>query len=492
MVSVKNEINELLLNCVSDLENRLEESRNVLLDIQEKMDSKVNEAKEYKVQVDDAKDNIKRLECEIESLENDLTELKDKYGKKNLVAVIDAGTKEINAEVKKKQDEIQIHKNKITELTNRARSIKDLLMNLKKDKKIKEDRLKDLESAVNYYKDRLEDVVNFAEEHDNLDDYFITKDEETSEDSTNIFEDIVGTEEVVEEKNVFEGEKQEEVEEVSIEEAEEVFNDVISSDDSEEEDSFVPNDITFNLEEGTMLENFDIEEKAEEEEEEILETNTEVELDFNALVEEENDELEGTTELKIADLLNVVKEPIPLKQESIEPKSVSEEKIEKINETIDNEFLNVFGQDINEPIQSINFFGNESKKEKTEEEIVNKLTNMGIDYYSFVDSDKEKLKNNFNELVIKEIVNILKTNKIQLDNIYVDGNILFSIAPRELENIISKLINAGQSADAIGYILAQIPMVDSMLLDATINNYGEYIKNIDIVDIIFKSLKGDK
>ena len=28
---------------------------------------------------------------------------------------------------KKKQDEIQIHKNKIAELTNRARSIKDLL-----------------------------------------------------------------------------------------------------------------------------------------------------------------------------------------------------------------------------------------------------------------------------------------------------------------------------------------------------------------------------
>ena len=41
------------------------------------------------------------------------------------------GTK-INLEIKKKQDEIHLHKNKIAELTNRARSIKDLLFNLKK------------------------------------------------------------------------------------------------------------------------------------------------------------------------------------------------------------------------------------------------------------------------------------------------------------------------------------------------------------------------
>ena len=234
MVSVKIEINEVLLNCVSDLENRLDESRTILSDIQEKMDSKVNEAKEYKVQVDDAKENIKRLESEIESLENDLVELKDKYGKKNLVAVIDAGTKEINAEVKKKQDEIQIYKNKIAELTNRARSIKDLLMNLKKDKKIKEDRLKDLENCVTYYKVRLEDVVKFAENHDDLDDYFVTVDEEEVIESTNIFEDIVGTKEI-EEDNIFD--VKEEVEEVSIEEAEEVFNDVISSDEEENDTS---------------------------------------------------------------------------------------------------------------------------------------------------------------------------------------------------------------------------------------------------------------
>jgi len=487
MVSVKNEINEVILNCVSDLENRLEESRNVLSDIQEKMDSKVNEAKEYKVQVDDAKENIKRLESEIESLENDLIELKDKYGKKNLIAVIDAGTKEINAEVKKKQDEIQIHKNKIAELTNRARSIKDLLMNLKKDKKIKEDKLKDLENCVNYYKVRLESIVKFAEEHDDLDDYFDSDEEQTE--NTNIFEDIVGTEEIKED-NIFD--VQEEVEEVSLEEADEVFNEVISSDEEDEEND--SEDLALDLDE-TIEEETELETKEDMEESshEVVEIDEEEKIEFNDLVEEDNNELEGTTELKIADLLNAVKEPMTLeKQEIVEDKKDELEKLNEINKSIDEEFLNVFGQNINEPIKTMDFFGNEIIEDNNEEGIVNKLTNIGLDYYSFVESDREIIKNNFNEQTITEIVNVLKTNKIQLDNVYVDAKILTTIAPRELENIVAKLISAGQSSDAIGYILDKLPMVDFIMLDNTINNYGDYIKNVDIVDIIFKSLKGDK
>lgn len=473
MVSVKNEINEVLLNCVSDLENRLDESRNILSDIQEKMDSKVSEAKEYKVQVDDAKENIKKLEDEIKTLENDLVELKEKYGKKNLVAVIDAGTREINAEIKKKHDEIQIHKNKIAELTNRARSIKDLLMNLKKDKKIKEDRLKDLENCVNYYKARLESVVKFAEEHDDLNDYFVTVEEDSSEISGNIFEDIVGTEEEKHE-NILDA--KDEIEEVSIEEAEEVFNDVISSDEDEIDSS----DASLELVEQSDIDEPEIENETSEEEQ--VEENTDLD-------KEENIELEGTTELKISDLLNVVNEVESLEEDN-EIKEEGIEKLDAINKSIDEEFLNVFGQNINEPIKSVDFFGNEIKEDSNEKDIVNKLTNIGLDYYSFTDKDKELIRNNFNEQTITEIVNILKTNKIQLDNVYVDGKILFSIAPRELENIITKLINASQSADAIGYVLDKLPMVDLIVLDSTINNYGDYIKNVDIVDIIFKSLKG--
>lgn len=467
MVSVKKEINEVLHNTVSDLENRLDESRSVLTDIQEKMDAKVSEAKEYKVQVDSAKENIKRLESEIVSLENDLVELKEKYGKKNLVAVIDAGTKEINSEIKKKQDEIQIHKNKIAELTNRARSIKDLLMNLKKDKKIKEERLKELEICTNYYKVRLEQVVNYAEEHENLDDYFVTLNDEIDiKSDSNVFEDIVG----VEENNdvILQ-------DEVSLEMTDEIFNDVINPMDEDENESENDTSAKLVLEQDIIEE---VEEKVEEE------PNEEEKEKF----QDSSDELENTRDLQINDLLSSVKEPLSeiTKEEKVD-------KVSNLNKAIDEEFENIFGKNINEPIKTIDIFGNEfnDDNETDEDSLVNKLTNIGLDYYSFTDQDKDIIKNTFNEQTAQEIVKILKENKIQLDNVYVDGKILSSIAPAELSNIINKLVNAGQSAEAIGYVLDKLSMVDGKLLDNTISNYGDYIKNVDIVDIIFKSLKGD-
>ena len=465
MVSVKNEINEVLLNTISDLENRLDESRSVLSDIQEKMDAKVSEAKEYKVQVDSAKENIKRLESEIVSLENDLVELKEKYGKKNLVAVIDAGTKEINTEIKKKQDEIQVHKNKIAELTNRARSIKDLLMNLKKDKKIKEERLKELEICTNYYKVRLERVVGFAEEHDNLDDYFVSLDEDIDiKNDTNVFLDIVGEE------------TDELKEDVSLEMTDEIFNDVINPIDEDETES--ENDTSTKLEQN-------IEEAEEQVEEEISEDN--ILIEEKEEFQDNSDELENTRDLQINDLLSSVKEPLSeiAKEEKVD-------KVSNLNKAIDEEFENIFGKSINEPIKTMDIFGNEFAERGNEEDtLVNKLTNIGLDYYSFTDQDKEIIKNTFNEQTAQEIVKILNDNKIQLDNIYVDGKLLSSIAPAELSNIIAKLLSAGQSAEAIGYVLDKLPIVDSKLLENTITNYGDYIKNVDIVDIIFKSLKGD-
>lgn len=490
MVSVKNEINDILLNTVSDLENRMDEARTILADIQAKMDSKVSEAKEYKVSVDDAKEKIKVLEEEIKALENDLSELKEKYGKKNLVAVIEAGTKEINLEIKKKQDEIQIHKNKIAELTNRARSIKDLLLNLKKDKKIKEEKLEELENCTKYYKLRLEEVVKFAEEHDDLNDYLNQEVTVESNDSVNVFEDIVGIND--EEENDGSDENNS-FDEVSIAEADEVFNDVINPNDDEDNE----NDIVELDEESDKELSFDLEENKEVEElkEESLAFNDEEDnlekFDYEDKHEEIKEEaLDEGRDLEISDLLSSVKEPIDLTKEKVA--EIDNNKISNINKAIDEEFANIFGKNINEPVNTMDIFGNEfSESLITEEDIVNNLTTLGLDYYSFTEEDRKIINNNFNEQTIGEIISVLKTNKIQLDNVYVAANILSSIAPAELSNIISKLLNVGQSAEAIGYILDKLPLVDAKLLDITINNYGEYIKNVDIVDIIVKSMKGD-
>ena len=150
MNSLIKETNDNLKAIVDTLKGNLDSSMNTLDSIQMQMDKKVEEAKKYKIQVDSAKEAIKDIENDNKSLELSLRELNDKYGKMNLVSVIEAGNREIKAKMNDNLREINKLKDQIAELTSRARTIKDLLMNLKKDKTIKEERLENLKVVYCY------------------------------------------------------------------------------------------------------------------------------------------------------------------------------------------------------------------------------------------------------------------------------------------------------------------------------------------------------
>ncbi len=478
MVSIVKETNETLLNLVNSLKNRAEESRLLVKNIQEKMDEKLDEAKQYKNQVDDAKTNIKALEEEISSLHADLQELKEKYGKKNLVAVIEAGTKEINIQIKQRQEKIAQYKNKIAELTNRARSIKDLLLNLKNDKKIKELKLQELEESVHYYGERLEEVIKYTEEHENLNDFFAVPESvfnnDTMLESGTVFEDIANIEEPVEEdEDEDDSESGNIFEPVTDEEADEVFDQVME--DTEEEDKNTEENVE-EIAEEPAEEN--VEEPAEENVEEPEEI---IPLDSEPLNEEKKENEEKAEE-------NLINE--------IEPENNDSEtaKVDNINQAIDTEFTNIFGTNINEPFkinEAPNIF-DQNNIDSKETDIVNALTNLGLDYYSFKEEDRKRILDNYNEQTFSGIVNCLKENNIPLENIYEAANILTDIAPAELSNIITKLLSIEQSNVAIGFVLDKLPEVDINLLNEAIKNYGEYINNVDLTDIILKSLKGGK
>ena len=141
MINLINEINSKLKAIISELETKKSECEKVLDEVKSKIDKKIDEAKGYKVDVDNAKEKIKSLEEEIKALEVDLTDLNERFGKKDLNAIVEAGNKEINAKMIAKQNEITKYREKIGELTEKARAIKDLLINLKKDKEIKTDKL---------------------------------------------------------------------------------------------------------------------------------------------------------------------------------------------------------------------------------------------------------------------------------------------------------------------------------------------------------------
>ena len=172
MDSLIRETNENLKVIIDNLKSNLDNSISTLENIQMQMDKKVEEAKKYKVQVDSAKEKIKEYEDSNKSLELSLKELNDKYGKMNLVSLVEAGNREIKTKINDNNREINKQKEHIADLTNKARTIKDLLINLKKDKTIKEGRLENLKVVYEYYSERVNDVIDYAFDHsENLNDY---------------------------------------------------------------------------------------------------------------------------------------------------------------------------------------------------------------------------------------------------------------------------------------------------------------------------------
>jgi len=649
------ETNENLKAIVDTLKTNLETSINTLDNIQTQMDKKVEEAKKYKIQVDSAKEIIRGLEDENRSFELSLKELNDKYGKMNLVSVIEAGNREIKSKINENIREINKQKEHIADLTNKARTIKDLLINLKKDKTLKEEKLEDVKVVYEYYSERINDVIDYAFNHsENLSDYksvsFVKEDFNEVEvsnkelENTMVFDEIANIDEnklfkdemsfindqidndlsVTEldsssglDDNIFDDE---EIDEESIDisglDTTQVFDAIIEPDynvDDEEEESstgeepfstFIEEE-TFNDVENQEIDNPTIEDSYINElessdkndenedlsvkEEKILDSeeisskedfNNFLINDFNSIeldpekLEEEHNLVKNTEDVnKISDNIelnqnDIVKTEVITEDEEIsknedvleKEKSVDEPftnfndlnfdinainvpvapivgnefnvsdenyldndvdersnkienlfstldniKIDKtqtmdtfgIEEKIDNMYSDTFGKSINEEIKVestlTDIFGNPIKSEEinVEQKLNKRIEDLfienGIDFNRFKEDEQNYLREIYDEDKFVNIFNTLKRNKINVDNVYNAFNIFGEISANELENLISKLLNIGQSVEAIGIVLEKLPRVKKYNLDEAIMSYGDYIKDIDITELIIKA-----
>ena len=539
MDSLIKEINANLKTIIDTTKENLDSSISTLDNIQIQMDKKVEEAKKYKVQVDAAKEKIKELELDNKSLELSLNELSEKYGKLNLVSIVEAGNREIKLKINDNLKEINKQKEHIAELTNKARTIKDLLINLKKDKTIKEERLEKLKVVYSYYSERLNDVIDYAFDHaENLMDYrssisFVSYDEDDTETSgetkaielenTMVFDEIANIDEnknFKDEMTFISNQIEEEVSNDSIdineiikeslEEFENKPNEEISVESpieevqSEVEDTQVFDTILSDNFEDIIVDDVSIEEEVTNEdiknEEEItLMTNLEndisnvndtdiVSVDEDEYLDEENENRIN----KINDLFSNFENTNLIPTGEIKP-------IQNIETKIDDAYMDVFGQPIEE--EDLNkkdptltdIFGNPIKKEELSEDI--KITKRiedlfvenGIDFNKFKEDEKNYLKEIYDEEKFVNILETLKRNKINLDNIYNAFNVFGEITANELENLINKLLNVGQSVEAIGVVLEKLPKVKKYNLDEAIMSYGEYVKDIDITELIMKA-----
>lgn len=442
MIGLVTEINNKLKNIISELEAKKNECESTLANVKTKIDQKIEETKRYKLDVDNAKAKIKTLEEEIKTLEIDLADLNERFGKKDLNAVVEAGNREINAKMIAKQNEITRYREKIGELTEKARAIKDLLINLKKDKEIKSARLENYIKATNYYSRELNRVIDFASENpDTLDD--VSSNYEKTDYSSDInldspvFDEISkmedSSDDLYEEKTK-EGSYEPELQKMDFK----ALNDSI---DSEYASIF-----------GTPLEEDNKEEKAQES----------APLDL----EEEN----------VFEKKDLSDEEIP--DNSLTFETIKEEELnaEPIKEELPKE----------DSISASSLIDSESDK-KDNSELINLFTENGVDFYSFNEQDQKLLIENFNKEMYKKVFDVLKKNNISLNYIYDAANIFTVGTPSELEHVITKLLLASQTTLNISYVLSALPLINSFDLSEVIKSYGPSVSNANIADLIIKA-----
>ena len=566
MVSMIKEINDNLKAIIDTINENKNNSINTLENIQMQMDKKVEEAKKYKIQVDSAKERIKILEEENKSLESSLIELSDKYGKMNLVSIVEAGNREIKNKINDNLKDINKEKEHIAELTNRARTIKDLLINLKKDKTIKESKLENIKVVYDYYNTRLNEIIDYAFDHsENLSDYknytinynnYVEEDEEVKSielENTMVFDEIANIDEnknfkdemtfineqidnnvlnediseldkideiikqnlnnlndVVEESSkdvkviekepldstqvfdsILETEKNEEDTDDSS------FQDIVNEEDKKETISDSSNNEILDLI-NKIPENVEIENNVPENTIQI-DTDLSKLLNINTIeesIQSEDEVIDEENEMRINKINDLFAN---FENNTITLDKVESSEIKSVEDKIDNAYMDIFGQpldsdDLNRKDPTLtDIFGNPVKSEelsnetKLSKKIEELFVENGIDFNKFREDEKNYLKQIYDEEKFNNIIEVLKRNKINLDNIYYAFNIFGEITANELESLISKLINVGQSVEAIGLVLEKLPKVKKYNLDEAIISYGDYVKNIDITELIIKA-----
>ena len=501
MLEKINEINGRLKSILNELSNEKDELSSALEVVQQRIDSKIDEAKGYKTNVDEYKAHIAGLEEEIASFEKDLNDLKENYGNKGLDAIVEVGTKEINAKIVSKQKEIAKQVEKINELTDRARTIKELLINLKKDKKDKKDRFDSVSIALEYYSGELNRIIEYSENNSESLVYLPITDEEVETDVPIIDEPIDDSPVFDEIASIDKEESSEDTDKTSEEkkddevEVEETTDKEISNESDlvkEEESPELENDSSLFLKDEDMnLNSFDskFDFKLDDDNQNIFDEKTSEE----DLIKEEDLEdthfddtissLFATQKDNTIDF-KTLNDSIDKEYENIFGKSLESDE-DKSNEVNDFKFLNSKEEDGHTGLTNLDIFGNSSKK-NSPDIVSNFFITNKLDFDRFSEENQKYIRSVFSPISFTKVLEVLRKNNIELDAIYTNPNV-FEMDSSELDSIISKLLISGQSVHNISLVLGTLPKITLIDLNEVINSYGMNVSNADITDIIIKA-----
>ena len=156
-------INNNLRSVIEGIRQHLSDSEALFEEIKADMDKKVNQAANYKEQVTEAKEKINKIEDEIEKLEKDLNDLNDKFGGTDFKEILQAGNKEINTKIIEKRAVIQKESQRILDLTDKARKIKDALIDLREKKYALSEDIKETRIVEKFYSAKVNEIIDFVE-----------------------------------------------------------------------------------------------------------------------------------------------------------------------------------------------------------------------------------------------------------------------------------------------------------------------------------------
>lgn len=505
-------INDNLRNVISGIKEHRLDLEETLDSIKSDMSLKVKEANAYKSDVETARTIVSTLEGEIADLEHDLEELNDKFGSKNFKEILAAGNREINAKIIEKRTAINEQGQIILGLTDKARSLKDSLIELRERKMVTEENLRKTKILEGYFDTRISEIIKFSEESP---EELATYREEIPQEELNIQEDI-------DISSVIDGSIFEEIDEISSGEPDEaILKSVLANPDEipvyEPEENVQPIEIeeaTTNQLESMISEAKSFVEKKKKEnnevaEEEVKEETEQVEVpkeEENLISEEENvtdDEIESSSEeeetsqnddnsdedsddenagyvdiyvddekefddslendeVDIDPFLDIrgLQEELGLEEEETEETSDEGEEVIDLKVEED-EALTI---NIDEAlIASENDF-----KSEPEVDVEKEFSSLGLDLNMFSVDSIESIRKSFDKEEVKKYLEIMKKHELSKDLVYVNARLLIDVTPENLDQILTLLEKTDAKREDISLVFRYLDKVNVSKLEQMI------------------------
>lgn len=502
-------INDNLRNVISGIKEHRTDLESTLESIKSDMSLKVKEANAYKSDVETARAIVSTLEGEIADLEHDLEELNDKFGSKNFKEILAAGNREINAKIIEKRSAINEQGQIILGLTDKARSLKDTLIELRERKMVTEENLRKTMILESYYDTRISEIVKFSEESP---EELATYREEIPQEELNIQEDI-------DISSVIDGSIFEEIDGITSggEVDDEILRSALANPDEipvyEPEENVEPVEIEVST--ANQLENMISEAKSfvekkkhenspEEVKEEPKEEPKEEKENTNEDLPDVKDEEKPVTDDKELDDATDDEDEaddggeefvdiyVDEAEETEEPEKINEddedidpfldirglqeelgleEEEEKAEEEPEEEVIDlVVEEDKNEDeIEKEDLVSSEADFTSNEnEDVESELSSMGLDINMFSVSDIDAVKKSFNKDNVKKFLEIMKKHDLSKDLVYSNSKVMTSVTPENLDQILTLLERTDAKRDDITLIYRYLDKVNVSRLEQVI------------------------